>query len=299
MISNRKYTEIEQSIYMLHEPMFPVYLIRGEKNFLIDSAISALTNSILGKLDELLKGETLHSVLLTHSHYDHTGVLPALQKKYRCGILGSPQTVELLKKPRVREFIADMNTRFNRVLGSGEVAEFPELHRFTTVKEGDQIPVDSRRYFEVIETPGHTRCSASFLLMPDRILFPGDAAGVLEKNNKVKPLFLSGYSAYLSSIRKLVRLKAEILCPPHNTCIRGSNRVQEHLLRSLEVSEILKMKIEKALKSGMTIKETTRNIMETEFHLPVVEGPKKAFDINLTSMVRTVCRETGIRSCEE
>ena len=83
-----------------------------------------------------------------------------------------------------------MNTRFNNVLDVNEKAEFPELQKLSILKEGDKIEIDNNRYFEVISSPGHTKCSISFLMMPDKILFPGDAAGVLERNKKIKPLFL-------------------------------------------------------------------------------------------------------------
>lgn len=299
MKTNRNYTEITKNVLMLHEPMFPLYLVRGKENILMDTAISAVTQSVSDKLGTLLQGETLHSVLLTHSHYDHTGALPFLQKKFGCRVIGSPRTIELLKKQEVRDFIADMNTRFNKVLGSGVTTEFPELNHLYSVREGEKVRVDSKRYFVVLETPGHTRCSISFLLMPDRILFPGDAAGVLEKNGKVKPLFLSSYNSYIESIGKLIDLKAEMLCPPHNTRIKGAVRVQKHLRQALEAAINLKEKIVDALKSGMSIKETTKIVMEKEFPLPVVQGPQKAFDINLTSMVRTVSREAGISSSEK
>jgi len=288
----KPYTELTENVFILHENMFPLYLIKGKKNFLIDSSIFALQYNVYKKLLVLLKNDTLDSIILTHSHYDHAGSLFYLQNKTGCSISGSNRTIELLGRPDVRDFIADMNTRFNKVLGSEEVAKFPELNDLNSLKEGDRIDVDNKRYFEIYETPGHTKCSISLFLMPDRILFPGDAAGVVERNNKIKPLFLSDYNSYISSIKKLIELNSNILCPPHNVCIIRKNKIRDHLTRSLDATIEIKEKISDSLKKGVSIEETTKAIMENEFPLPVVEGPKKAFNINLNSMVRAVAKFT-------
>ncbi len=288
----KPYTELAENVFILHENMFPLYLIKGEKSFLIDSSITAFQYNIYRKLMTLLKNDTLNSIILTHSHYDHTGALPYLQDKTGCSISGSNRTIELLRKADVRNFIADMNTRFNRALGSEEIVKFPELNNLHSLREGDRIEIDNQRYFEILETPGHTKCSISLFLMPDRILFPGDSAGVLEKNNKIKPLFLSDYNSYISSLKKLTDLNANILCPPHNAYIIGKNKVRDHLRKSLEAAIDIKDKISESLKNGVGIEETTRQVLEKEFPLPVVEGPKKAFNINLISMVRAVDKLT-------
>ncbi len=128
--------------------------------------------------------------------------------------------------------------------------------------------------------------------MPENILFPGDAAGVLEKNNKIKPLFLSDYSSYVSSLKKLLKVEAKMLCPPHNNYITGKEKVRDHLLQALEATIDLKDKIVRSLESGARIREVSESILEKEFPLPVVEGPEKAFNINLNSMVRAVTKLT-------
>ncbi len=285
---NKPYTKLSENLFVLHEKMFPLYLITGKENFLIDTSISALQENIYKKIKSLLSDRPLEHILLTHSHYDHTGALPFLQEKFNISISSSKRTIELLQKEDVRAFIGDMNTRFNNVLGISEKVEFPALKKLHILKEGDRIDIDENRYFEVIASPGHTRCSLSFLLMPDRVLFPRDAAGVLEKNKKIKPLFLSDYSSYVLSLRKLIKIEAEMLCPPHNNYIKGKEKVRDHLMQALESAIDLKDKIIRSLESGAGIEDVSKNILEKEFPLPVVEGPKKAFNINLNSMVRAV-----------
>jgi len=79
-----------------------------------------------------------------------------------------------------------------------------------------------------------------------------------------------------------------MLCPPHNNYIIGKNKVKDHLARALKAAIDLKEKITRSLESGAGIKEVSENVLEKEFPLPTVEGPLKAFNINLDSMVRAV-----------
>ncbi|MEN8154627.1 MAG: MBL fold metallo-hydrolase [Acidobacteriota bacterium] len=285
---NRPFFEIAENIFVLQENMFPLYLIKGEKNFLIDSSISAYGESIGKKLKELPGEEKVQNIMLTHSHYDHTGALPYLQKLFEPDIYGSERTIELLEREDVRNFIKDMNNRFNEVLGTGRTDEFPMLKNLKKLKNGDRIKIDNSRFMEVVSTPGHTKCSISFFLHPDKILFPGDATGVIERNNKPKPLFLSDYDQYVNSIKGLMELDAEMICLPHNNYIKGAERVKKHIQNSLESAVDLKEKIESALNSGLDVESVSRQIMESEFPQPTVQGPEEAFNINLHSMVRAV-----------
>lgn len=292
---NRSHSELSEDVFILHDRMFPVYLIKGDRNFLIDAAITAYQENIYKKLISLLNGANLDSVLLTHSHYDHTGSIPFLQKKFKLDVSGSMRTVDLLRKKKVRDFIGDMNKIFSRSLGISQAAGFQEIKHLLPLNDGERIRIDKDRYLRVIATPGHTRCSISFILMPQKILFPGDAAGVLEKNNKYKPLFLSDYTAYISSLRKLMKEDAEILCPPHNSHIKGREKIKNHLYRAEQSASALKDKILSSLEKGLEIEEVTKLVLEKEFPLPVVEGPEKAFYINFASMVHAVNRPIADR----
>jgi glyoxylase-like metal-dependent hydrolase (beta-lactamase superfamily II) len=92
---------------------------------------------------------------------------------------------------------------------------------------------------QVYETPGHTRCSLAFLLQPENILFPGDAAGVVEKSGKIKPLFLSSYTLYEQSLKKLSTIKANILALPHNTAIKGERKIRDFFCKFYCLSNLI------------------------------------------------------------
>jgi len=289
----RKVEYITDTVIALNDSMFPLYIIKGkEKNYLIDCGISARAEIFYDKIKEILDEEKIDAVLLTHSHYDHTGACSYLQDIFNFKIYGSVRAVELLNKFKVIEFINKLNQEFNRIENiKHNKFKCSELKKLTYLHDNETIAIDEVRSLTAVETKGHTQCSMSYFLLPDRILFPGDASGVLEKNGEIKPLFLSSYNKYIESINKLITLDAEILALPHNRFISGKDKIKRHLENSITVSDNLKSSILQKLNSGNDIKTIAGNLLPELFAKPTVTGPQEAFKINLQAMVKTIKKE--------
>lgn len=297
MVGQRIYDEIMTDVFVIHDSMFPLYVIRDQKNVLVDCSILARAKSIYQVLTRLLGQQPVHTVLLTHSHYDHTGACSFLQDKYHFNIFCSQRTKEILENPKSLEFINKLNRNFSQLLGSENsdlIIRTPQnIHH---VCEGDKITISEQHYLQVYETPGHTRCSISFLLQPEKIFFIGDAAGVIEKNKKIKPLFLSSYLQYEESLNKIKQVDAEILALPHNNLIKGRKNVADFLNCALEATRLAKFDILEALKKTDDINQIASDILAGEFPLPTIAGPREALLINLTAMVKAVKRECSQKS---
>ncbi len=290
-MSGRPFSELDAGVFVLSVPMFPLYVIRGERNALIDCAILAKAGEIDRKLSALLGAERLSLALLTHSHYDHAGACSLLQEKHGFEILASQRTKDILENDKAVAFIDDLNQKFKAIENDHSASVFTKPRDIRAVGENDRIPLSGERFLEVHETPGHTRCSISFLLRPGNILFAGDAAGVVEKNGKIKPLFLSSYSQYEKSLRKLLALEAEVLALAHNTAVRGRDRVREFLETSLAETQKLKEKIVAWLGESQDFTRIAENILEEEYSSPTLMGPREAVMINVTAMVKSVFYE--------
>ena len=161
----------------------------------------------------------------------------------------------------------------------------------SAVHEGDKISVSQNQWLDVYETPGHARCSLSFLLHPENILFPGDAAGVMEKNTTIKPLFLSSYTEYIASLEKITALNAEVLALPHNQVIKGRKNVQEFFNHSLLETQKLRAKIFHELQISTDFNAIAKKLLSQEYSLPTINGPREALLINLTAMVKSIYNE--------
>jgi len=291
MVKRTAVSNLQGNVYVLHDPMFPLYVIRGERNLLIDCSILAKARDIESTLDALLGNEKVDLALLTHSHYDHTGACSLLQDKYDFEIIASHRTKEILENDKAITFIDDLNQKFKDILGDRSATIFSKPRNIRGVGENDVITLSAGQAIKVFETPGHTRCSVSFLLQPENILFPGDAAGVVEKTGKLKPLFLSSYTQYERSLKKLMTLKAAMLALPHNHVVRGMDKVKEFLATALDETQKLKAEIMTWLQKSSDFAMIAENILDREYDAPAIMGPREAMMINVTAMVKNVFYE--------
>ncbi len=283
--------EVAPGVRVLADSMFPLYLVDGERPLLVDASISPYAPSLLAGLERALAGKKLATIALTHSHYDHTGSLTVLEQEYGAEVIASPRTCEVLQNPKALLLINQLNREFADKLGIAESPVVAPPARLRAVAGGDEIPLDGNRRLRVFDTPGHTRCSVSFLLEPEGIFFIGDAGGVVERNGKFKPLFLSSYGQYVASLRQIGAVGAEMLALPHNTVVRGSGRVSQFVASALAAAEEARDRIGAALTEDPDVERIADQILAGEFPLPTVAGSRTAFRINLVSMVRAIQRE--------
>jgi len=288
MVKTKNHSNIAGNVFVIHDLMFPIYLVRGPKNIMIDCSILAKGREIEAGVVGILGKDTIDTVLLTHSHYDHTGACAYLQTRHHFNIIASQRTKEILQNPKAIEFIDKLNQEFKHLLNQENSLHVTMPDSISAAHEGDIIPVGQNQWLEVYETPGHTRCSLSFLLRPENVLFPGDAAGVMEKNSTIKPLFLSSYAQYVASLEKISALDAEILALPHNQVIAGRENIKEFLNRSLLETQNLKNKIMQELQSSSDFNAIAEKLFSLEYPLPTIDGPREALLINLTAMVKSI-----------
>ena len=184
-----------------------VYLIKDEKNLLVDAGMRALN---LPKIDILI---------LTHCHFDHIAMAKDLQEKTKCEIWMSEAEARFFENDR-RE--ASASQFFN----SDTSLDFKIAKR---LKTGEIINLRNTA-LEVIITPGHTPGGLCLYDKKSKILFSGDT------------VFAQGYGRYdlrggdayalSESIKKLAKLDIKELYPGHGPARKGD--VSEYL-ESIEV----------------------------------------------------------------
>ena len=305
MIRDYDYVDENENVIVMYDKMFPLYLIKGDKNFLMDSGVTTKGPEFHQKIQRVLeatggnKEDGIQTLLLTHSHWDHVGASYYLQQQFNFNIYASKRTVEVLDKPKAIQFIDRLNQDYKKMLGDDSDLKFDRLTNIHPLNEGDRIPVTKGSYFEVIAAPGHTKCSTAYLLHPQRILFPGDSVGVLEQDGSIKPLFLSSYLQYIDSLKKLITMEAETLAFSHNRFIKRKDKVAEHLRNSLNrtiklkdhILALLETEGVKKVDDAVDVLKIAETIYLQEFPKPTLMGPREALMINLEAMVNCIRRE--------
>jgi len=296
MVQQRIYDLINDNVAVLYDRMFPLYILKGSKNFLIDTGSITRARGFYDNINKVLVEINAHvpgiqTLLLTHTHWDHVGSSSFLQKKYGFDVVCSHRGVDLLKKESVIRYINRLNQDHKKLENDASDTVFDGLENIEGVKDGDKIEIDETCYLEVLETPGHTKCSVSYYLQPWKVLFCGDSTGVTEQTGVLRPLFLSSYTDYENSLKKLCGLDIEVLAFPHNRYINDKEKIREYMDLALWRLYEIRDKILLNLKAGKEVSEIAEILYLSEFTKPTVMGPREALMTNLEAMIKSVQKE--------
>lgn len=172
-----------------------IWLIRNETSQYTAIVDPGDAEPVMEALDTLQLTPT--AILVTHHHFDHTGGIEDLRRRYDLRVLGP-----------AHESIAGLTTR----LEEGDRARLPELHA----------------EFTVIDVPGHTRGHIAFhghdmLFCGDTLfsvgcgrLFEGTAAQMYDSLEKLRALD-DGTQIYCAHEYTLANIRFAKVVEPNNT----------------------------------------------------------------------------------
>ena len=282
---------VSDHVTMVGNMAFPCYFIKGERTALVDAGVSALAPLIREEFSA--PERQLNYVLLTHSHFDHVGCLGIIRKlSPRMILVGSLEAANILAKPKVHEFVLDMNRGQEKILGVEEEIplELEDLKVDMVLGEGEIIDLGGVLTIEVHLTPGHTRCSVSYLLKPDGVLFAGESLGTYISADEAGPEFTSSYPEYIDSLRKIQKMAPNAIALPHQGVLTGPDALR-HIENAIRDAETFHHDVEKMADSGRSPQEIVAEMFPRLRKGPAAMEPERSFRINLESMVRVTLKE--------
>lgn len=295
MVLVEKLGKISEHIDLLGFPEMPLYLIEGQDWALMDAGASLVIPSLLEQFKHYPEIKSkLKYIILTHSHFDHTGGLGYLLDKFpQVKVIASKTTAEVFSKPKAVKYIKRTNRRIAKSLGID--FERLGLHQHTlrvdrVVGEGDQIQLGDEVYLEAHYAPGHSRCSLAYLLHPEQALFSGEAIGFYNDQGEILPEALSSFHSYLSTLKKLARLEIKIICLPHGGVLKG-NEVKEYFPLALEWTRKFKSEFEERFRNSESDQKIIEQMTKKYYHGKIKLQPRDVFIDNLQAMLSAAKRE--------
>ncbi len=244
------------------------FIIRGESVAVIEPGHRVSAEIILQGLKRFgVPFKSVKYILVTHRHLDHLAGGPLLLKNLPNSVLAAHKySIETLKNP------SKMNEAAKKIFGkyAGLIEEVNDENRLVALSEGDTVKFGGGLEIEALATPGHTSGHLSFYERKNRFVFTGDAAGILCSPNPVilptafHPSFK--YLNYVSSIKKILKYKPEIVGFAHYGAVEGSDA-----LKTLEVS----------LKTIEDWVKTAKKCLGGEIHKKLVEKIRKRYSFYL------------------
>jgi len=289
--------KVTEDIYLLSNAILPAFLITGEKNILIDSGMTISAPFILEDMKSIPGiNQEIHINLLTHSHFDHCGGTPFINRKYPEMLIGaSPLVNDVMKKKNAVELIYTLNREAERDANIKSI--FPDADiSFTpfTVKlplrENDVIKAGKGIEINVIETPGHTRDSISYYITPHRALFFGEAGGVPDADGYIFPQFTSNYEQYINSLKKLSSYEVDFLFLAHGGVLTGED-LKGYFKRAIDESIRFRERIISLLyENNMDIESVAMQIVKQDYNPEKITQAKKPYELNMIAMVRAIAK---------
>jgi metallo-beta-lactamase class B len=214
--------EIAEGIYLIggpnisHSSDATSFIIDfGSELVMIDAGAGGSSRILVENIESMgFDPHTISTLILTHCHIDHIGSVPYFKNNFNCELV-------------VHDFDADAIEEGDPVLTAANwySTEFPPTpidRRLTADHETLQFGNDE---LHCLHTPGHTPGSISVFIDRGgkRVLFGQDIHGPF------LPSFRSDIGEWRNSMKKLLDLKADILCEGHFGIFRSNERVEKYI----------------------------------------------------------------------
>ncbi len=290
-----KAIKIDDNLDVLGNAYAYVYLINvDDKLILIDTGTAFYGDKIKNYLKE--KGiQRINYLLLTHSHYDHIGGVPILLENFQVDrIFAHSYVKNVLNSQKAIKLINHLNKIELKILSPFMKYEFKPFEITDEVKEGNMLEF-SKIKIQFFETPGHTRDSVSYYVLPYKILILGEAAGVPNKDDTyIFPQFLSSLDEYINSLKKITNLDIEILGLPHEHLIIGKENVKNYLKISLKTTYEYVQIIEKAILEIKEFEKIMDYLTGEIYEKKNIRQPIHAFRENLKAQIIAIARSKNL-----
>ena len=163
------------------------------------------------------------------------------------------------------------------------------------LKGGETIELDSDRYVEVMNTPGHTWDFMSYWVPEKKLLIASEAVGCGDGSGYICTEFLVDYDAYVNSLACLSQLDAQILCQGHRLVFTGPD-ARAHMDQALEQAPRYLAMVQEFLEEEQgDIERTVARVKAVEWDpMPWPKQTKSPYLLNTRIRVSKIC-ERGDR----
>ncbi len=273
-----------------------VYLIAGREGAaVVDAGMIFCGAQVVRNIKAVLGAQPLDFVLVSHTHYDHVGGIPILRRAWpELTVIGEAHGKRTLQKSSAQRLIRELSQTAADMFG-GEMPDYDvsEMTIDEVVRDGDIIDLGNVQ-IEIVKTPGHTKCSLSFFLRNESILFTSETTGVPDENG-VEPSYLTGFKDTLDSIKRCRDLHPKCIITPHYGLVSGEfaknywDMAQKSMISSRDF--ILRLHREGYDKQDI-IKRYAKKFRSEQ---SLSQQPIEAFEMNAGHTIDVVIREFSER----
>ena len=276
-----------------------ILILGSEKTALYDCGMACFADNLIENLKTVLnaEGKTLDYILLSHTHYDHIGALPyVLQVWPEAQVCGLQKAKEVFAHPNARATMERLGNNAKALYGVEGIAITAAGMRVDRVlADGDRISLGAET-ITVYETKGHTDCSASYLLSPEKILFTSESTGMQVTSMLVQTSPLKSYDDCFASAARLKTFDVNDLILPHYGRL-PSFRNQTYFDDFIKEAELEQHMLEEAIRQGLSDDELLQLHMRRYWSEKRNKAqPFAAYALNTQIIIRQLRKKLNIPS---
>ncbi len=294
---------VTDRIVMLGREESCIYLIKGAQgaeHAIIGGGMIHIVPEVLSQIGDLgIDEDSITRLLVLHTHFDHCGAVPSLQKRLKnLKVYVSPRGKELLANPDVVAQIKALNEGMIAINKMEKEAKdyglvFDGIRVDGTVKGGDRVSWGGND-LEIIDAPGHSSCSIAAYLAADKALFASDAGGI-PYGETVFAAGNSNYTQYQETLEKFAGYDVEVHLSEHYGAFTGADG-KGFMGRSIAAAKETRKILEESYKKTRDIAASTTEI--TDFMMGHAEDyflPRPVVEMVVGQMLRHIAKTVDAR----
>ena len=203
--------EIDDRLVRLGNYKSGVYLVKGDRWMLIGGGGQWMVPDMEQQVEALkIDMDRVAYLFIGHSHYDHCGAVPYLQKRYpHLKVLASREAAKFFAMEKAIANMHKFSTQAMETMGlpmeyNGIPLTFDGIRLHGVLEEGERLDLGDDLSLEFIETPGHSRCSMMAYCPGRQWLFPSDSMPIpLGADGRFMCTASESFVTYLNSLKKI------------------------------------------------------------------------------------------------
>ena len=267
----------------------------GKTAIMYDSGFGFTGFAVADKIKAILGDRKLDYIFLTHSHYDHAlGSVYALEYWPEAKVVAGEYAAKIFSKDSAKAVMRDLDGKFAKKCGVDEYKDLCDnLKVDIPAADGDIIKAGDME-FEVVNLPGHTKCSVGFYNKKEKLLLACESIGVYDGEGGVVPSYLVGVQMALDSIDRAQKLEIERVLVPHYGVL-DSDVAKKYLENAKFNAKDTAEKIAELLKNGASKEEAMAYFKNRYYNGYIKEVyPEDAMELNTGITVDLIKREFEI-----
>lgn len=269
------------------------YLIDdGKTAILYDTSFAFVGDKLTENIKNILGDRPLDYIFLTHSHYDHVLGSVYVKKHYtQAKIVAGEYAAKIFEKPTAKALMRELDKSYALAQGISEYEDLIDnLSVDISVKDND-ILVAGDMTFEVLDLPGHTKCSIGFYLKDQKLLLGCETLGLYSGNEDVMPCYLVGYEMAINSINRVRQMDIENVFVSHYGLL-NPEETKIYLEKGYENARLVAEDIVEILKNGGSDEDAFEYISNRFYKGRLKEVyPLDAMTLNTNIMINLIKKE--------